>query len=93
MLPSDAVEPPKLKSLHAEENLSLPKLAMFRKLTTEKLMESLRPGAVGALKVRPDGTVLDGHHRVCVLRERGVDVDLLPRETLTATELEMPDAE
>jgi ParB-like chromosome segregation protein Spo0J len=87
------VEPPKLKSLHAEGHLSLPKLATFRKLTTEELIESLRPGAVGALKVRPDGTVLDGHHRVCILRERGVDVDLLPREILTTPEREMPGAE
>jgi hypothetical protein len=32
------------------------------------------------LKVRPDGTILDGHHRVHVLRGRGEDVDALPRE-------------
>jgi hypothetical protein len=34
------------------------------------------------LKVRPDGTVLDGHHRIRVLAERGVDVHWLPREII-----------
>jgi hypothetical protein len=33
-----------------------------------------------ALKTRPDGTMVDGHHRIKILRERGVDVDYLPRE-------------
>jgi len=39
-------------------------------------------GEPGALKARPDGTVLDGHHRIVVLRERGFDVDALPREVV-----------
>ena len=43
-------------------------------------MESLRPGQAGALKVKRDGTMIDGHHRIKVLRDRGVDVDTLPRE-------------
>jgi hypothetical protein len=34
------------------------------------------------LKARPDGTILDGHHRVHVLRTRGENVDALPREIL-----------
>jgi hypothetical protein len=34
------------------------------------------------LKVRPDGTVLDGHHRISVLEERGEDIHLLPREIM-----------
>ena len=45
-------------------------------------LESLKPGQLGALKTRPDGTVIDGHHRVRVLRDRGVDVDSLPREII-----------
>ncbi len=69
-----------LKTLHAEGSLSQPKLAAFRKLTTDELVDSLRPGKPGALKARPDGTIMDGHHRVRVLRERGVEVDELPRE-------------
>lgn len=71
-----------LKSLHPEGSLSQPKLARFRKISTEELVHSLRPGEPGALKVKPGGTIMDGHHRLCVLRERGVDVDSLPREHL-----------
>lgn len=70
-----------LKALHSEGSLSQPKLTTFRKLSTEELIDSLRPGESGALKVKPDGT-MDGHHRVYVLRERGVEVDALPRESL-----------
>jgi hypothetical protein len=69
-----------LNSLHSEGSLSQPKLATFRKLSTEGLTDSLCPGELGALKVKPDGTIMDGHHRVYVLRERGVDVEGLPRE-------------
>lgn len=75
---------PPLKFLHPEGALSQPKLAGFRKLTTEELIASLRPGASGALKAKPDGTVMDGHHRVFVLRERGVNVDVVAREVLTS---------
>jgi len=49
-------------------------------------MRSLAPGEPGSLKVRDDGTVLDGHHRVAILRERGIDVDKLPREVLSKTD-------
>ena len=49
-------------------------------MATDQLIESLRPGLPGALKARPDGTVLEGHHRLAVLRERDVDIDTLPRE-------------
>lgn len=71
-----------LKPLHSEQVLSQPKLAQFGRLTTEMLLESLKPGQAGALKVRPDGTLLDGHHRIKVLRDRGVAVDALPREII-----------
>jgi hypothetical protein len=70
-----------LKPLHAESSLSQPKVLTFMKLSTSDLIRSLYPGESGALKVKEDGTIMDGHHRVFVLRERGVDVDALPRET------------
>ena len=73
-------EQPPLKSLHSESSLIQLKLEQFRKLSTEKLVESLEPGKVGALKTQTDGTIMDGHHRIIILRERGVDVDALPRE-------------
>lgn len=71
-----------LKSLHSDSSLSQPKLVTFRKLSTEDLIDSLRPGGPGALKVKADGTIMDGHHRIYVLRERDVEVDALPRESL-----------
>ena len=82
VLAMDPSELPKLKFLHAESTLVLVKLELFRTLTTDELKVSLAPGEKGCLKVRPDGTVLDGHHRIRVLAERGVDVHLLPREII-----------
>jgi hypothetical protein len=46
----------------------------------------LQPGKTGSLKTRPDGTIIDGHHRISVLSDRGSDVDLLPREIMVRTE-------
>jgi hypothetical protein len=71
---------PPLRLLHSDTILNRVKLDQFRRLSTVALIESLEPGRPGALKARPDGTVLDGHHRIVVLRERGVSVDTLPRE-------------
>ena len=73
---------PPLKSIHPDESLLPLKLDKYRKLSTDVLIDSLRPGGEGCLKARPDGTMLDGHHRIKVLRERGVDVDALPREVI-----------
>ena len=58
------------------------KLERFRAIATAELVESLQPGQPGALTTRADGTVLEGHHRLSVLRERGIDVDVLPRAVL-----------
>jgi hypothetical protein len=74
------VEKKSLRPLHPEGSLSQPKLNAFRKLSKEDLIASLRPGQPGALKVKADGTIMDGHHRIHVLREHGEDVDALPRE-------------
>lgn len=71
---------PPLRLLHSDTILNRVKLDQFRRLSTVALIESLQPGRPGALKARPDGTVFDGHHRIVVLRERGVSVDTLPRE-------------
>jgi hypothetical protein len=71
---------PPLKALHPEASLSAPKLAKMESLTTDVLIQSLAPGQKDCLKIRPDGTILDGHHRIYVLRRRGVDVEALPRE-------------
>lgn len=71
-------ELPPLKPLHSDSSLSMVKLDAFRKLTSEELLESLRPGQPGSLKIRPDGTMIEGHHRIRILRDRGVDVDSIP---------------
>jgi len=71
---------PPLKPLHPESSLSPVKLERMELEATEALLQSLLPGQEHSLKARPDGTVLEGHHRLHVLRGRGVDVDALPRE-------------
>lgn len=77
---SEAVPP--LKSLHPENYLNAVKLSTFDRLLTEELISSLAPDRPGSLKTRPDGTILDGHHRIHILRGRGIAVDNLPREII-----------
>lgn len=74
---------PPLKSLHPDSALSQVKLAQFGKLSTDDLIDSLSPDRPGSLKTRPDGTVIDGHHRLAVLRQRGIDVETMPREVIS----------
>jgi len=73
---------PSLVPLHPDSSLVEVKLKQMRQSSTEILQNSLLPGQRDCLKTRPDGTILDGHHRIYVLRERGVDVNLLPREVV-----------
>lgn len=73
---------PPFKPLHPEESLNLGKLAKMREASTEDVVASLTPPLKDCLKTRRDGTILDGHHRIFVLRERGVDVDRLPRDVI-----------
>jgi ParB-like chromosome segregation protein Spo0J len=73
-------EQPPLAPVHSEQALVALKLAEYGRLSTEQLIASLLPGQTVSLKVRPEGTIVDGHHRIKILRDRGVDVDSLPRE-------------
>ena len=73
---------PNLKFLHTEGTLNRAKLEGFRRLSTAELKSSLVPGQQGSLKAGPDGTVLDGHHRISVLAERGENIRRLPREIM-----------
>lgn len=73
---------PLLKALHSEATLNRSKLSVFERWSSEAIKESLSPGQTHCLKTRPDGTILDGHHRIHVLRIRNEDVDALPREVL-----------
>ena len=72
-----------LRSLHPDTSLIQSKLDAFHKVSSDALKVSLAPGQPHCLKTRPDGTILDGHHRIYVLRSRGEDVDNLPREIVT----------
>lgn len=72
-----------LQPLHS--SLIKSKLDAFNKMSTDELKETLAPGQQNSLKARPDGTILDGHHRIHVLKSRGVDVDSLPREVVPKT--------
>jgi len=72
---------PPLKSLHPGSSLNAGKLAKIERASTEILLASLASGE-HCLKTRPDGTILEGHHRIHVLRQRGVDVDRLPRNVI-----------
>lgn len=67
-----------LKPLHKQ--LKEPVLEHWRKKTTEEIVASLKPGEEESLKAAVDGTIMNGHHRLRRLRERGVDVLQLPRE-------------
>ena len=78
---------PPLKALHSEEYLVKLKLTAFAGWTTEALVESLCPPRPNCLKARTDGNIIDGHHRIHVLRTRGVNVDSLPREIVIKEEL------
>jgi len=73
---------PPLKPIHTEASLSPVKLAAFERLSTDAPSRSLLPGHEHCLKTRPDGTILDGHHPVHVLKRRNIDVDALPREVI-----------
>ena len=78
----DSTRGPDLRFLHALSALNGVKLDLFRRVSTTELKFSLAPGQPGALKIRRDGRVLDGHHRITVLGERGEDVHHLPREII-----------
>jgi hypothetical protein len=73
---------PPLTPLHPDSSLSKAKLENYGKSSTQYLVDSLSPGKQGSLKARPDGTMIDGHHRIKILKDRGVDVDALPREII-----------
>jgi len=79
---SDPEPNPELKPLHSDLSLIPSKLDAMEKWSTEMLLASLSPDRDECLKTRPDGTILDGHHRIYLLRKRGVDVDSLPRQIL-----------
>ena len=76
---ADSKQFPPLKPLHPDSSLNAGKLAKLERLSTEAIQETLL-SVKDCLKTRRDGTILDGDHRIYVLRQRGVDVNRLRRE-------------
>ena len=77
---------PPLRRIHSDQTLETGAnrivLAYWRQQLTPAIVHSLQPGTLAALKVKPDGRIMDGNTRIKVLEERGVEVNNLPREIL-----------
>ncbi len=80
----DVESRPTLRRIHADETLetgvSRFSLAYWRERTTEEIIESLSVGKSEALKVKPDGRILNGNVRGKVLEERGFNLNTLESE-------------
>lgn len=77
---------PPLRRIHSDQTLEYGSnrlaLEYWRKQPTDNIVQSLQPGNSEALKVKPDGRVMNGNIRIKVLEERGFDINGLPREVL-----------
>jgi hypothetical protein len=77
---------PPLRLIHADSvydgGPAKAALDYWRTRPTADILDSLRPGRREALRVKPDGRVMNGNTRVKVLLDRGVDVNTLPREAI-----------
>jgi hypothetical protein len=62
------------------QELNQQSLEYWRKKSSEEIIESLKPGNPESFKVTPNGTIMNGHTRLEVLMERGVNVNSLPKE-------------
>jgi hypothetical protein len=79
------VNPP-LRRIHSDETLEAGSnrltLEYWRKQSTDDIVKSLQPWTPEALKVKPDGRIMNGNIRIKVLEERGIDINSLPREVI-----------
>lgn len=77
---------PALRRIHPDATYQsgTAKLALeyWRRQPTDAIVRSLTPGGREALRVKPDGRIMNGNTRIKVLEERGFDVNSLPRESL-----------
>jgi hypothetical protein len=80
---SGSAQPP-LQRIHPDATYQsgTAKLALeyWRQQPTDVIVGSLAPGGREALRVMPDGRIMNGNTRIKVLEERGFDVNSLPRE-------------
>ncbi len=74
---------PKLQRIHSVETLTKGSARYdydaIRKMSTDDIVKSLRPGSSNPLKVSADGRIFEGNTRILVLEERGFDINSLPR--------------
>jgi hypothetical protein len=70
--------PPRL--IHARESLRPSSVDCWTRKETDEIVASLRPDAAAPRLVATDGPVMDGNTRIYILRDRGYDVDTLPRK-------------
>lgn len=76
----DHAERPSLTLLHDEQRIRRQtSYDYWEQQSTDVIVGSLRPEAANPLTAKPNGTVMQGNTRIFVLRQRGVDVDSLPR--------------
>jgi hypothetical protein len=79
------VNPP-LRRIHSDQTLATGSsriaLEYWRQQPTDDIVQSLQPGNIEALQVKPDGRIMNGNLRIKVLEERGFDMNSLPREVL-----------
>ena len=77
---------PPLRRIHSDQTLEAGSnqvtLEYWRQQPTEDIVKSLQPGSPEALKVKPDGRIMNGNTHIKVLEERGFDINRLPREVL-----------
>lgn len=75
---SSSSQPP-LQSIHPDSSLRKSSLDFWDKKSSQEIIDSLKPGAKEPLITYPDGRIVQGNTRIKILRDRGVDVDQLPR--------------
>ena len=83
---AQADDPPPIRRMHPDttyerDRVAKDSLDYWRKQPTDKIIDSLKPGGDESLRVRPDGTIVQGNTRTKILQERGVDINSLPRES------------
>ena len=81
-LGQDLKKPP-MKRIHKRETHTTGEAAYsyrhWSKQSTEDIVRFLGPDQGSPFVVKPDGRIYDGNTRILVLRERGFDIDSLPR--------------
>jgi hypothetical protein len=60
------------------------------KKSTQEIVDSSGKDKKDGLKVYPDGAIANGNTRITILKERGVDVDNLPRDIINKTPVPDP---